>query len=58
MIFAKILEIVAMTDLASVLRARKFSFIIIFKSFEIGRRRFYVFFKFGRRRETSALRAC
>ena len=44
MIFAQMLEIVALSDLASVLCARKFSF-----DPQVG---------FTRHRETSALRAC
>ena len=44
MIFAQTLEIVALTDLASVLRARKFSFIIIFKALRLAAAIFMYFF--------------
>ena len=44
MIFAQMLEIVALTDLASVLRARKFSFIIIFKALRLAAAVFMYFF--------------
>ena len=81
MIFALTLLIFALSDLASVLCARKFSFalqgvdtkllpfhfylllfyylfIIIFKALRLVAAIFMCFFLFGRRRETSALRAC
>ena len=59
-VFGQILEIVALTKLASVLCTRNFSFIIIiiFKALKLAAAVFMYFFKFGRRRETSALRAC
>ena len=44
MIFAQMLEIVALTDLASVLRARKFSFIIILKALRLAAAVFMYFF--------------
>ena len=81
MIFVQMLEIVVLSDLASGLCARKFSFapqgsvpqiallsfiiiiilllfFIIFKALRLAAVVFMCFFKFGRRRETSALRAC
>ena len=45
MIFAQMLEIVALTDLALVLCARKFSFIIIFKALKLAAAVFMYFFK-------------